>query len=90
MKEPVATKPAVEEISSIDKTPETYLGYGRLEHFSSPQRIAKGQLTQYTFPTKLAQNDWALQGNWIIKEDRIISNQPNAALELNFCELKLN
>jgi cytochrome c biogenesis protein CcdA/thiol-disulfide isomerase/thioredoxin len=69
---------------TLNATPETYLGYSRAEHFSSPQSVANNQSSLYSFPKKISQDAWALQGNWKIMPDRIISNQNNAAIEINF------
>ena len=84
VKEPVTTETHNEEQSSGSETPETYLGYARANHFSSPESVENDRSTQYTFPKKLDQNDWALQGNWTIMADRIISDQKNAAIQISF------
>jgi len=69
---------------TINATPETYLGYSRAENFASPQTVTNDQSSVYSFPKKISQDEWALQGNWKIMPDRIISNQNNAAIEINF------
>jgi cytochrome c biogenesis protein CcdA/thiol-disulfide isomerase/thioredoxin len=84
MKKLVATKKTIEEPLSENETPETYLGYSRAEHFSSPQAVKKNQSTEYSFPKELNQHNWALQGHWKIMPDRIISAEKNAEIEINF------
>jgi hypothetical protein len=69
---------------TINATPETYLGYSRAEHFSSPQKVANDQSSVYSFPKKISRGEWALQGNWKVMPDRIISDKNNAAIEINF------
>ncbi|HEX2549757.1 MAG TPA: cytochrome c biogenesis protein DipZ, partial [Gammaproteobacteria bacterium] len=72
------------ESQAIYTTPETYLGYARAENFSSPETVVQNDMAQYSFPKTLMQNEWALQGNWKIMADRIISEENNAACEINF------
>jgi thiol-disulfide isomerase/thioredoxin len=69
---------------TINATPETYLGYSRATHFSSPQTIVNNQSFVYSFPKKISQDEWALQGNWKVMPDRIISDKNNAAIEIDF------
>jgi hypothetical protein len=42
------------------RTPETYLGYGRSEHFASPDGAAFDERRAYEFPERLRFNHWAL------------------------------
>lgn len=80
----LATTKTLGQPITTNATPETYLGYSRAENFSSPQAVANNQSSVYTFPKTISQDEWALQGNWKIMPDRIISNQNNAAIEINF------
>lgn len=84
MRELAPTKMPAEEPIAQNETPETYLGYSRAEHYSSPQSVKEDQATEYSFPNELTQNNWALQGRWKIISDRIISDQKNATIEINF------
>lgn len=65
------------------KTPEIYLGYGRIEHFVSPEIIRKDVLTTYSAPERLGNNQMAYTGNWNIMEEHA-NPQKGAALILNF------
>ena len=59
------------------KSPETYLGYERAEHFSSPEGFAADQSKTYKLPYKFNLNDWALAGNWLVdKEKAVLVNAP--------------
>lgn len=59
------------------KSPETYLGYERAEHFSSPDGFAADQSKTYKLPYKFNLNDWALAGNWLVdKEKAVLVNAP--------------
>ena len=48
------------------RTPETYLGYGRGEHFASPGGAALDERRAYELPEHLRLNHWALAGEWTI------------------------
>jgi cytochrome c biogenesis protein CcdA/thiol-disulfide isomerase/thioredoxin len=52
------------------QSPETYIGYGRAEHFSSPSGFVKDQPQDYTAPPTLALNQWALKGTWVVSSDQ--------------------
>lgn len=51
------------------RTPETYLGYGRMQNFASPERVVKDGLFTYTAPSRLRVNEWAAIGSWKIGEE---------------------
>ena len=46
------------------KSPETYIGYSRAEHFASPGGFVYDKTKAYTAPTHPALNEWGLDGNW--------------------------
>ncbi len=69
---------------SVAGTPETYLGYARQENFASPDVEIQNQTANYTFPTELSENAWALRGAWKIVSDRIISMAANDELKIHF------
>jgi cytochrome c biogenesis protein CcdA/thiol-disulfide isomerase/thioredoxin len=47
-----------------DRSPETYLGYARLQNFVSLETVQKDVAIQYTAPAILNLNQWALSGTW--------------------------
>ncbi|MBP6913532.1 MAG: cytochrome c biogenesis protein DipZ [Candidatus Levybacteria bacterium] len=65
------------------KTPELYLGYGRIEHFASPETIRKDTLGTYTAPQKLGNNEFAYSGSWNVMSE-YANPQKGATLTLNF------
>ncbi len=65
------------------KTPEIYLGYGRIDHFVSPENIKKDSFQTYTAPLKLGNNQLAFTGTWNIMEE-YANPQKGAKLTLNF------
>lgn len=74
----------VEESYSYRQTPETYLGYARIDRFANQYSIVKNQPVVYHYDENLAENSWSLNGKWIMYPDRIVSAAPNAAVKLNF------
>lgn len=69
---------------SFNQTPETYLGYQRSAAFASNENITRDKLVNYTVPDFLTANNWALQGNWQINGQNIITGNKLAKLQLNF------
>lgn len=70
-------------VSIKDQTPETYLGTSRAEHFASPEKLV-GDSANFSLPKFLPTDHWALSGKWRIEDERIISQQAGAKLQLNF------
>jgi thiol-disulfide isomerase/thioredoxin len=46
------------------RSPETYVGYARAEHFASPERMARDSRRTYSPPARPALNQWGLGGSW--------------------------
>ncbi len=65
-------------------TPETYFGYDRAEHFSSPETLVPEKINTYSFPKKFKINDWALEGKWVIMPDKIVSAGNKASISIHF------
>jgi cytochrome c biogenesis protein CcdA/thiol-disulfide isomerase/thioredoxin len=53
-------------------SPETYVGYARAEHFSSPSGVVPDQPKAYTAPDRLELNQWALTGTWTVDEEKAV------------------
>lgn len=69
---------------SSNQTPETYLGYARMENFGSVEPVVRNRPASYHYPKDLKEDQWALQGDWAIYPDKIISITKGAAIKLNF------
>jgi thiol-disulfide isomerase/thioredoxin len=54
------------------RTPETYLGYGRGEHFRSPGGVRYDEPHSYELPDQLGRSEWALAGDWTIEQERVV------------------
>lgn len=53
-------------------SPETYVGYARAEHFSSPSGVVPDQAAEYRAPDRLELNQWALTGTWTVDEEKAL------------------
>jgi Thioredoxin like C-terminal domain len=66
-----------------DRSPETYIGYVRAEHFASPGGIAQGTAHVYTVGTP-ALNQWGLTGGWTVAGDRATLDEPDGGIVFRF------
>src|SRR6185369_4769205 len=51
------------------KSPETYVGRHKAEHFASPGGVAVNRTRAYAVPPRLRLNQWALSGDWTVKTE---------------------
>ncbi|HLZ67103.1 MAG TPA: cytochrome c biogenesis protein DipZ [Aliidongia sp.] len=51
-------------------SPETYVGYRRAENFASAGGEVADQPHAYSAPTQLMQNQWGLDGNWKVEDEK--------------------
>ncbi|MEK7581286.1 MAG: cytochrome c biogenesis protein DipZ [Patescibacteria group bacterium] len=65
------------------KTPEIYLGYGRIEHFASPETIKRDTLGTYSTPANVGNNQVAYEGVWNVTKE-YANPQKGTTLTLNF------
>ncbi len=54
------------------RSPETYVGYHRAEHFASTEKIAQDSKRAYTPQPRLSLNQWALSGSWKVGEESAV------------------
>jgi cytochrome c biogenesis protein CcdA/thiol-disulfide isomerase/thioredoxin len=66
------------------RSPETYAGYGRAQHFTSPGGFVRDKEQNYQLPARLALNDWGLTGEWTVREEVATNNSPGAGLRFRF------
>jgi cytochrome c biogenesis protein CcdA/thiol-disulfide isomerase/thioredoxin len=71
-----------------DITPESYLGYFRIERYSGSQLSADVE-RDYRFPTSLARDHFAYDGNWAVESERIVAGD-GARLRLHFHARQVN
>lgn len=86
-----AEKKSIKEAEQYyeNETPETYLGFTRADRYRSPEKVMEGIASQYSYPTELAIDDWALQGRWNVGPDKITSAEANAAIKIHFNATKV-
>lgn len=65
------------------RTPEAYLGYGRIDNFASTEQIIPNVLSSYTAPKTLPNNYVSFEGKWVVMEE-YANPQAGAKLHLNF------
>jgi thiol-disulfide isomerase/thioredoxin len=65
-------------------TSETYLGYGRGEHFASADGAAFDERRAYELPKRLGINQWDLAGEWTIAAEKIVLDQAGGSIALRF------
>jgi hypothetical protein len=84
LKDKTETIQAEAPMSFSGKTPETYLGYAKAEHFGSKERLMHDAQSAYSFPASLPEHAWALNGNWQSAPEKITAGEKGAALRLHF------
>ena len=65
------------------QSPETYLGYNRIEHFISPSGVVQDASHVYVAGTPQL-NDWSLAGNWSISGERAQLNEKDGSIVYRF------
>jgi thiol-disulfide isomerase/thioredoxin len=66
------------------RTPEMYLGYGRSEHFASPDDAALDERRAFELPERLRFNQWALAGEWTIGRENVVLDQAGGSIVYRF------
>ena len=54
------------------RSPETYIGYRRAEHFASVEKIAQDSPKTYAARPRLSLNQWALSGSWKVGDESAV------------------
>ena len=68
-------------------TPETYLGYDRIDRFTGSKLYPNKEAT-YTFPPALGKDDFAYGGRWTVRGQRIVAGK-GARLQLRYYARKV-
>jgi hypothetical protein len=66
------------------KSPENYVGYARTENFASPGGAMLDKPRMYQLPTRLRLNEWGLSGDWTVKQEATVLNNPNGSIAYRF------
>jgi cytochrome c biogenesis protein CcdA/thiol-disulfide isomerase/thioredoxin len=79
--------PAATDVPNLtpagELSPETYVGYQRLQYLDSPTEVTENAPAQYKFPATLAPGNMGLSGTWTIHAEEATAGS-NAQLELSF------
>jgi cytochrome c biogenesis protein CcdA/thiol-disulfide isomerase/thioredoxin len=65
------------------ESPETYVGYNRIDHFVSPGGVVQDTGHVYAAGS-LQLNDWSLAGNWTIGNERALLNEKDGSILYRF------
>jgi thiol-disulfide isomerase/thioredoxin len=66
------------------RTPETYLGYERSEHFGSPDGAAFDESRTYRLPDRLRPGSWALAGEWTVQGEDAVLGRAGGSIAFRF------
>jgi thiol-disulfide isomerase/thioredoxin len=66
------------------RSPETYLGYERGQHLSSPGGAALDERRAYELPKRLRTNHWALSGEWTIRGESVVLDRAGGSIAYRF------
>jgi thiol-disulfide isomerase/thioredoxin len=66
------------------KSPENYVGFERTENFASPGGAVLDKPRMYELPARLRLNEWALSGDWTVKNQAAVLNKPNGRIAYRF------
>ena len=66
------------------RSPETYLGYARLQNLASPEAIKKDAPAHYSAPRALKLNQWALSGKWRVSAEAAAVQASGGAISYRF------
>jgi thiol-disulfide isomerase/thioredoxin len=66
------------------KSPENYLGRARTQNFASPGGAFLEKSRVYALPARFGLNDWALFGDWTVRNDAVALNKPNGRIGYRF------
>ncbi|MCS3763107.1 redoxin domain-containing protein [Bradyrhizobium centrosematis] len=71
-------------------SPENYLGFERTENFASPGGASADTPQVYRFPNSLRLNEWALSGEWTVRNDAVALRKRNGRITYRFHARDLN
>ena len=77
-----------DETPDVVTTPESYLGYARLDRFAG-SRVVPDAAARYRFPNRLRQDELAYAGTWRVNASHVVAG-PDARLRLRFAARKIH
>jgi cytochrome c biogenesis protein CcdA/thiol-disulfide isomerase/thioredoxin len=70
----ITEKPNNKEYAINAGSPESYLGYERIQYFASPEPILKDKPATYTIPDAIKTNTFAYGGSWTVGAERAMAH----------------
>jgi cytochrome c biogenesis protein CcdA/thiol-disulfide isomerase/thioredoxin len=67
-----------------ERSPETYIGFERAQHFSSSSDIVRDAPGAYEVPSQLSLNQWALSGMWTVTGENATVDKAGGAIAFRF------
>jgi len=92
-REPVSVEPQGAEVAAdwdSLRSAENYVGYARTEGFVSPGGAVLDVPRAYMPPARLRLNEWALSGDWTVKNEVAVLNKANGVVAYRFHARDLN
>jgi thiol-disulfide isomerase/thioredoxin len=74
---------AAADLSDV-RSPETYIGYARAEHFASPHGIKRDAEQLYTEPAHPRLNEWGFAGTWLGQKQVTVLRSPGGRIVFHF------
>src|SRR6266851_86319 len=66
------------------KSAENYVGFDRTENLASPGGAVLDKPRMYELPARLRLNEWALSGDWTVKNDTAVLNKASGSITYRF------
>jgi hypothetical protein len=63
---------------------ENYVGYERTQNFASPGGAVPDKARMYELPARLRPNEWALSGDWTVRNEATALNKANGRIAYRF------
>lgn len=75
---------ATAQAADTRRSPETYLGYARMENLASSETVQRDQSARYSAPRVLATDQWALSGEWLVGKESAALQTSGGAISYRF------
>ncbi len=73
-----------DQAKALKRTPETYIGWSRAKNFVPADEINENETKKYQRAKTLNPNEWTLDGEWLVENERAVVQKPHASLALEF------
>ena len=74
---------AAADLSDV-RSPETYIGYERANHFGSPEGMVRNVEQLYSLPNDLRVNEWGLGGKWVDHGEAAVLSSAGGKIAFRF------